>query len=148
MLQRNKLDRLLMGNIFCLGSYQQVWLQPTNTKGGSITVPLTSCLTGLDQSVLQIKTKIVSCHTADSKPVKQEVSGTAILPPLVFIPWFILFKSRLFFHAALFNHFPAQVRKFFLGTFFRKTRRNAKSSQLFSSHFLLSQIFDLASESI
>jgi hypothetical protein len=55
-----------------------------NTKGGSITVPLTSCLTGLDKSVLQIKTKIVSCHTADSKPVKQEVNGTVILPPLVF----------------------------------------------------------------
>jgi hypothetical protein len=33
---------------------------------------------------LQIKTKIVSCHTADSKPVKQEVSSTVILPPLVF----------------------------------------------------------------
>ncbi len=44
---------------------------------------LTSCLTGLDQSALQIKTKIVSCDTADSKPVKQEVNGTMILPPLV-----------------------------------------------------------------
>ncbi len=55
-----------------------------NTKGGSITVLLTSCLTGLDWSVLQIKTIIVSCHTADSKPVKQEVDGTVILPPLVF----------------------------------------------------------------
>ncbi len=33
---------------------------------------------------MQIKTKIVMCHTADSKPVKQEVKGTAILPPLVF----------------------------------------------------------------
>jgi len=31
-----------------------------------------------------MKTKIVSCHAADSKPVKQEVSGTGILPPLVF----------------------------------------------------------------
>ncbi len=31
-----------------------------------------------------IKTEIVSCHTADSKPVKQEVNGTVILPPLVF----------------------------------------------------------------
>ncbi len=51
---------------------------------GSIIVMLTSCLTGLDKSVLQIKTKIVSCHTADSKPVKQEVNGTVILPPLVF----------------------------------------------------------------
>ncbi len=36
-------------------------------------------------SVLQ--KKIVSCHTADSKPVKKEVDGTVILPPLVFIPW-------------------------------------------------------------
>jgi hypothetical protein len=53
-------------------------------NGGSIAVPLTSCLTGLDLSVLQIRTKIVSCHTADSKPVKQEVNGTVILPPLVF----------------------------------------------------------------
>ncbi len=55
-----------------------------NTKGGSISVPLTSCLTGLDKFVLQIKTKIVTCHKADSKPVKQEVNGTVILPPLVF----------------------------------------------------------------
>ncbi len=55
---------------------------PGNTKGGSFTVPLTSCSTGLDYSVLQIKTTISSCHTADSKPVKQEVNGTVILPPL------------------------------------------------------------------
>jgi hypothetical protein len=41
---------------------------PGNTKGGSIIVPLTSCLTGLDWPVSQIKTKIVSCHTVDSKP--------------------------------------------------------------------------------
>jgi hypothetical protein len=33
---------------------------------------------------LQIKTKIVSRHTTDSKPVKQEVNSTVILPPLVF----------------------------------------------------------------
>jgi hypothetical protein len=52
-----------------------IWLRLTsnqgilNTKVESITVPLTSCLTGF--YVLQIKTKIVSCHTADSKPVKQ-----------------------------------------------------------------------------
>jgi len=38
----------------------------------------------VDYSVLQIKTKIVSSHTADSKPVQQEVNGTVILPPLVF----------------------------------------------------------------
>jgi hypothetical protein len=31
-----------------------------------------------------MKTKNVSSHAADSKPVKQEVNGTVILPPLVF----------------------------------------------------------------
>ncbi len=66
------------------GSWPSADVKPGNTKGGSITVPLTSCLTGLDQPVSQIKTKIVSCHTADSKPVKQEVNGTVILPTLVF----------------------------------------------------------------
>jgi len=35
-------------------------------------------------SVLQIKTKIVSSHIADSKLVKREVNGTMILPTLVF----------------------------------------------------------------
>jgi hypothetical protein len=50
-----------------------------NTKGGSITVQLASCLTCLDLSVLQIKTKIVGCHTTDSKPVKQKVYSTVIL---------------------------------------------------------------------
>jgi len=30
---------------------------------------------------LQIKTKIVSSHTADTKSVKQEVNSTIILPP-------------------------------------------------------------------
>ncbi len=59
-------------------------VKPGNTKGGSITVPLTSCLTGLDKSVLQIKTKFVFFNTADSKPDKHEVNGTVILPPLVF----------------------------------------------------------------
>jgi hypothetical protein len=57
---------------------------PGNTKEGSITVPLTSCLNGLDLYVLQIKTKFVSCHTTDSKLVKQEVNSTVILLPLVF----------------------------------------------------------------
>ncbi len=32
---------------------------------------------------MQVEAKIVSCHTADFKPVKQEVNGTVILPPLV-----------------------------------------------------------------
>ncbi len=67
-----------------IGIDQQGRQEPGNTKGGSITVLLTSCLTGLDKSVLQIKTKIVSCLTADSKRVKQEVNCTVILSPLVF----------------------------------------------------------------
>jgi hypothetical protein len=57
---------------------------------------LTSCLTGLDYSVLQIKTKIVSTHTADSKPVKQEVNGTVILPPLVFLGVIVTAKSGVY----------------------------------------------------
>jgi hypothetical protein len=61
-----------------------MFLSAGNTKGGSITVLLTSCLTGLDESVWQIKAKIVISHTADFKQVKQEVNGTVILPPLVF----------------------------------------------------------------
>ncbi len=68
----------------CLSLKNVATPSPENTKGGSITVPLTSCLTGLDLSVLQIKTKIVSSHTADSKPVKQEANCTVMLPPLVF----------------------------------------------------------------
>ncbi len=59
-------------------------MEPGNTKGGSITLSLTSCLTGLDKSVLQIKTKIVSCHRADSKPAKQELNRTVIPRPIVF----------------------------------------------------------------
>ncbi len=34
---------------------------------------------------MQIKTKFVSYLTADSKPVKQEVNSTVILPTLVFL---------------------------------------------------------------
>jgi hypothetical protein len=30
-------------------------VHPGNTQGRSITLPLTTCLTGLDESVLQIK---------------------------------------------------------------------------------------------
>jgi hypothetical protein len=67
-----------------LVSSPQCWVSsPGNAKGGSITVTLTSCLTGLDESVLQIKIKIVSCYSADSKSVKQEVYGTMIVPPVL-----------------------------------------------------------------
>ncbi len=44
---------------------------------------------------MQFKTKIVSCYTANSKPVKQEVNGTVILPPLVFPDqlFYLIFKG-------------------------------------------------------
>ncbi len=44
---------------------------------------------------MQIKTKIVSFHTADSKPVKQEVNSAVILPPLVF-PATVFVSGMLF----------------------------------------------------
>jgi len=64
--------------------FDSALVKSENTKGGSITVLLTPFLTTFNYPVLKIKTKIVSCHTADSKPVKQEVNSTVILPPLVF----------------------------------------------------------------
>ncbi len=57
---------------------------PGNTKGGSITVPLTSCLTGFESAVWQLTILVFICKTDYSKPVIQEVNGTEILPPLVF----------------------------------------------------------------
>ncbi len=41
---------------------------------------------------MQIKTKIVSSHTADSKPVKQEVDGTVIRLPLAFLAGTSMFR--------------------------------------------------------
>jgi hypothetical protein len=62
---------------YLIVTYKEESFFAGNTKGGSMTVQLTSCLICLDLSVLQIKTKIVSCHTAHSKPVKQDVSDTS-----------------------------------------------------------------------
>ncbi len=53
-----------------------------NTKGGSITIPLTSCLTGFVSAVWKLTILVFICKTDQSKPVKQEVNGTMILPPL------------------------------------------------------------------
>ncbi len=60
--------------------------RPGNTKGGSITVLLTSCLTGLKLFVWQLTIFVIICKTDWSKPVKQEVNGTVIFPPHS-IPW-------------------------------------------------------------
>jgi hypothetical protein len=56
---------------------------PENTKGGSITVPLTSCLVW-NQLYDNWQFLFLFAKQTNPKPVKQEVNGTVILPPLVF----------------------------------------------------------------
>jgi hypothetical protein len=80
-----------MHNIICHGFDQGI------LNGGSITVLLTSCLTVW---ISLFYKKIVRCHTADSKPVKQEVKGTVILPPLVFHSLILVDKLEYFKNAA------------------------------------------------
>jgi len=58
--------------------------KPGNAKGGSVSVPLTYCLTGLESAAWQLTIFVFICKTDQSKPVKQEVNSTVILPPLVF----------------------------------------------------------------
>ncbi len=83
-------------DIFCL--YLQNRLIQTSQTGeqwysdtshfsipwGSITVSLTSCLTGLESAVCQLTIFVFICKTDFSKPVKQEANGTVILSPLAF----------------------------------------------------------------
>ncbi len=63
---------------------QLLMLKTGNTKGGSIIVPLTSCLTGLESDIQKLTIFVFICKIDWSKPVKQEVNSTVILPPLVF----------------------------------------------------------------
>jgi hypothetical protein len=62
------------------------------TKGGSITVPLTSSLTGLESAVWQLTIFVFICKADFYKPVKQGVNGTVILPPFS-IPWMKTLKQ-------------------------------------------------------
>jgi hypothetical protein len=59
---------------------------------------------------LQIKTKIVSCHTRDSKPVKQEVNGTVIFPPLVFPEQTFLLRTFVNYGYKFFMTLPPSAR--------------------------------------
>jgi hypothetical protein len=45
---------------------------------------LASCLGGLESAVRLLTIFVFICNTDNSKPVKQEVSSTVILPPLEF----------------------------------------------------------------
>ncbi len=56
---------------------------------------------------MQIKAKIVSSHTADSKPVKQEVNGTVIPTPLVFPGMRHLTRA----HALAYSVLPSLMKK-------------------------------------
>ncbi len=80
-------------------------------------------MTGLDSSVLQIKTKIVSSHTADSKPVEQEVNRTVLLPPLVFPGQRVIYTSNVGLAFSLNDAVSIEKINFFFiskwnGTFF------------------------------
>jgi hypothetical protein len=48
-------------------------VKPWNTKGGSITAPLTSCLTGFESAVRELTIFVYICKTD-----KQEVNSTVI----------------------------------------------------------------------
>jgi hypothetical protein len=53
----------------CMFAYHPIYLSvnqlvsPGNTKGGSITAPLTSCLTGLESAVWQLTNFVFNCKT-------------------------------------------------------------------------------------
>ncbi len=63
-----------------------LFVKPGNTRGGSITVPLTSCLTCLESAAWQLTIFVFICKTDKSKRVKQEVNSTVIFSPFS-IPW-------------------------------------------------------------
>jgi hypothetical protein len=47
---RNRLVCLYLKKFLCLRRAETTWAPPGNTKGGSIAVPLTSYLTGLESA--------------------------------------------------------------------------------------------------
>jgi hypothetical protein len=65
----------------------QIWVCPGNTKGGSITVPLTSCLTGLESAVWLLTILFIYLQKRliqTSQTGGQWYSDISIFPPLVF----------------------------------------------------------------
>ncbi len=82
-----RLEPIVISSLM-VGSYPPPSLariyQAGNTKGGSIIVPLASCLAGLESVVWLLTIFVFICKTDYSKPVKPKVNSTVILPPLVF----------------------------------------------------------------
>jgi hypothetical protein len=76
---------LSVSNLFCDSidnstppsqPFSRPYPQTGNTKGESITVQLTSRLTGLESAVWQLTIFVFICKTGLFKPVKQEVNGS------------------------------------------------------------------------
>jgi hypothetical protein len=80
--------------IFC--HFLQSIYSAGNTKGGKYCCTIDQCLTGLESAVWQLTIFVFICKTDESKPVKQEVNDTAILPPLVFPVQFSMICQTLF----------------------------------------------------
>ncbi len=74
----NKIGKLQKHNKICISA------GPGNTKGDSIPVPLTSCLTGLVSAIWQLTIFVFICKKDKAKPIKQEINGIVILPHLGF----------------------------------------------------------------
>ncbi len=100
--------------------------QSGNTKGRSITVPLTSWMTGLESAICQLTIFVFICKTDYFKPVKQEVKGTAILTLLVFPGPIITLSdsdsnrlSQAIFEKLLKMEFPKEtIKNFEIGCYF------------------------------
>jgi hypothetical protein len=74
---------------------QKRLIQPKQEVNGTVILPPLVFPGKTEQYFFNVKKpfskiKIVSCHTADSEPVKQEVNSTVKLPPLEF-PAFSLY---------------------------------------------------------
>ncbi len=70
--------------LFFFSLSQNLNVDPGNTEGGKYHCTIDLLFDWFGLVCFANKNKNFSCHTADSKPVKQEVNGTVILPPLVF----------------------------------------------------------------
>jgi hypothetical protein len=92
---------------------------------------------------LQLKTKIVTSHTADSKPVKQEVNSTAMLPPLAFpgqtLQLILLAKKKVLIRLTNWNLAPSRF-VFFSWLAIQMVFTNDSNRGLFFKTFFQSQL--------
>jgi hypothetical protein len=94
---------------------------------------------------LQIKTKIVSSHTTNSKLVKEEVNSTVILPSPFSIPWYTIdiFKAKNVFGKLLVFRFTFQNYLFCgytMSIMFSINKKNSECTKLQQANFICSDI--------